>query len=180
MNKNIFFWLILAAMTLSCTSESLKTTFSKQETNIETYLTNQLSADSTYYVVSNGGSQRLVVSPGSGDSLSSSGTVSFYYAGYVLKSSTISSSNLFATNDTTIANYANWNISDSTLFHPDTVNLSDGTLVEGLRDGIIGVQAGEECYVLFSGKYGFGSHVLGTIPANSALVYYLRIESVSN
>ena len=39
---------------------------------------------------------------------------------------------------------------------------------------------GEECYVLFSGKLGFGSRIVGTIPRNSALAYHLWIKSVSN
>ena len=53
-------------------------------------------------------------------------------------------------------------------------------MVTGLRNGLVGVKGGEECYILFSGKYGFGNKQSGTIPANSALVYHVWVESLSN
>ena len=34
-----------------------------------------------------------------------------------------------------------------------------------------GVKAGEECEILFCGKYGFGNSTFGIIPANSALAF---------
>ena len=34
--------------------------------------------------------------------------------------------------------------------------------------------------LLFSGKYGFGNKPFGTIPANSALLYKIWVESISN
>ena len=33
---------------------------------------------------------------------------------------------------------------------------------------------------LFSGKYAYGSHIQGTIPARSALVYHIWVNSISN
>ena len=63
---------------------------------------------------------------------------------------------------------------------PVMLNLGEDELVEGLRNGLRGVRGGEECYILFSGKYGFGKKAFGTIPANSALAYHVWVESVSN
>lgn len=33
---------------------------------------------------------------------------------------------------------------------------------------------------MFSGQYAFGDNEFGTIPANSALLYYIWVEAVSN
>jgi FKBP-type peptidyl-prolyl cis-trans isomerase len=166
---------------LSCSKESIKTTYSRQETYIETFLTNALSTYDSSYVVSNGGSQRLVIEKGDGDdSLSKDGTVSFYYAGYVLSGTTISSSDMFYTNSQEWADSVGWETSDTTLFKMDTVKLSSSKLVSGLRKGLVGVRDGQECYILFSGKYGFGDKDLGTIPANSALAYHIWVGEISN
>ena len=62
-----------------------------------------------------------------------------------------------------------------------TVTLGgDDGLVTGLHNGLKGVKSGEICYILFSGQYGFGKRPVGAIPGNSALLYYIRVESVSN
>ena len=53
-------------------------------------------------------------------------------------------------------------------------------LLEGLRNGLIGVRNGEQCKILFSGKYGFGDEEFGIIPTNSALAYEIWVEAVSN
>jgi FKBP-type peptidyl-prolyl cis-trans isomerase len=42
------------------------------------------------------------------------------------------------------------------------------------------VKAGEECEILFCGKYGFGNSTFGIIPANSALAFKIWVVSVSN
>jgi FKBP-type peptidyl-prolyl cis-trans isomerase len=58
--------------------------------------------------------------------------------------------------------------------------MTDATLIEGLRKGLIGVQPGEECEIVFSGKYGFGRKSFGMIPANSALLYKIWVVGVTN
>jgi len=120
------------------------------------------------------------VTEGEGEAVNGNGTISFYYAGYVLKSSTVSASNLFATNNEDIATQASWSTSSEDQFEVLTINLSEADLVEGLKNGLEGVKGGEECYILFSGKYGYGKRPLGTIPANAALVYHIWVESTSN
>ena len=66
------------------------------------------------------------------------------------------------------------------LLEVKTLKLDDKDIVPGLRRGLAGVKEGQECFILFSGKYGFGKHELGTIPANAALVYHIKVESISN
>lgn len=173
--------LILSGLMLSvlaCSKASTETLFASQETQIENFLKNQLSANPDAYTVSNGGTQRLVLTEGSGDELKSNGTLSFYWAGYVLTGSSLSASNLFATNSIDVAEDAGWDTEDTEAYTIRTMELSE--LVGALRDGLTGVKGGQECIVLFSGKYGFSSKPLGTIPANAALAYHVWVESISN
>ena len=179
--KKISAFIILALALAACSKESVKTLYASQETKIETIVKALIAADETgtAYSVSRKGSQRVVLAEGSGDTLSPSGTVKFYYAGYTLPSATISASNLFDTNVYEIAKQTGRDTTDLSVFEPFSVKLSSDNLVKGLKNGLVGVKAGEQCYVLFSGKYGFGGKELGTIPANSALAYALQIVEVT-
>ena len=167
-----------ALLVTACSKSSTETLFVNQETQIENFLSNQLSANPDAYTVSKGGTQRLVLVEGSGDELESNGTLSFYWAGYVLTGSSLSASNLFGTNSLEVAEDAGWNTEDADAFTIRTQEL--GELAGALRDGLTGVKGGQECIVLFSGKYGFTSKPLGTIPANAALAYHVWVESISN
>ena len=174
---------ILAALAVcilsGCGSSSLETSFVSQSENIDKYVAKQLESHPEYQTVYNEGVVRLIVSEGEGEGLESGGTVTFYYAGYNFNNSSISASTMFATNDPDIAASAKWNLSDSTLFQPMTITLGKDPLVKGLELGMEGVKAGEDSYILFSGRYGFGKHALGTIPANAALCYHVRVEEVT-
>ncbi len=247
--------LCAAALCLAaCSSQSLETSFNSQETKIDTYaesvefieceLTVGTTTDDEGNEVSTGnytmakvdtiaprttrndGVVRLTMVEGTGDQLSSKGSVTFHYAGYVFSSgpSTVqmayisltdddgqvnsswlfstpyssinvsgnvttgavisgsgSSSGLtmFATNHYITAQFTGWGVSADD-FDALTVSLSDNSVIEGLRKGLEGVRAGEVCDIAFSGKYGLGKRQLGTIPANSALLYRVWVDSISN
>ena len=85
---------------------------------------------------------------------------------------------LFATNHYATAALSGWSLSQGD-FSPMTVDLGSGDLVEGLQAGLPGVRAGEVCDILFSGRYGLGKKPLGTVPANSALLYRIWVVSIS-
>lgn len=163
----------------ACTKEEVKTTYSRQEKNIESFVNSMLNSIDTSYVVYNNGSSRVVTVYGEGDSLARTGTVSFYYAGYVLNGATLNSTSMFATNSEEVANAASWSLTGAD-YELMTLNLGSADIVEGLRAGLVGVKKGQECYILFSGKHGFGKKALGTIPANAALAYHIWVDSVSN
>ena len=166
----------------ACTKQSLKTTYDKQATFIENFVTAQMKADTTATLVKNGGAWRLTLKDtldASRDSLNYGGKVTVEYACFTLTGASISTSNLIETNDIDLAKQAGWNLTDSTIFQPSTFRL-DNSLVEGLRLGLHGVQPEDVCYVLFTGEYGYGSKENGTIPAKSALVYYFYVESIEN
>ena len=167
---------------ISCIKEKLEVTYTNQESKIDQYINSNKYTDNTktdsLRVVYNGGSSRLVMTEGTGEELTSGGTVAFYYAGYVFSGSK-SASGLFITNHEETAKAAGWNLTDEE-FSIYQINMSDAKLLEGLRSGLLGVKGGEHCQILFSGKYGFGNEEFGIIPANSALLYEIWVEAVSN
>lgn len=173
--------ILLAIIALACTKQSLKTTYDKQAGFIDGFITAQMKADPTATLVRNEGAWRLTLADHKdpGDSLLAGGQVTLEYASYTLTSSSISASNLIETNKKEIAEGAGWNLSDDSIFQPVTLKL-DKTLVDGLRMGLYGVQPGDEGYILFTGEYAYGNKENGTIPAKSALVYHIWIESIKN
>ena len=192
----IFAIIILCVAASSCVKEKLETAYKKQESQIDSYLSsnNKVKRDSTIYyedgtskdttwtdtlkIIYNNGSARLIKKKGSGAKLSENGAVSFYYAGYIFKNG-VRTENLFATNHQPTAETSKFNITDPdySLFEVDMVSTE---LLEGLRNGLVGVQTGEECEILFTGKYGYGDISFGIIPANSALIYRIWVVGVSN
>lgn len=168
---------ILAVMIMaaSCTGSKLEQAYNNQESKIDSYMNGK---GDQYRYVRNGGANRLVLKEGEGEELDSKGFVSFYYAGYTFSGS-FSASNLFVTNHQETAEQANWNLTeaDYTIYE---INMAETKLIPGLRDGLVGVKAGEECEILFSGKYGFGNEVFGMIPANSAQLWKIWVIGVSN
>lgn len=203
MNKaiNILILISICIAGSSCVKEKLEEIYSRQETNIDNYLSRNntakrdstityideetgetISRDTTWTdtlrIVYNGGSARLVKKEGSGEELSASGAVSFYYAGYVFNNG-VNNANLFATNHQQTAERAGFDLTDPNyeLFEAD---MSTTDFVEGLRNGLIGVRAGEECEIVFSAKYGFGKKTFGIIDVNSPLLYKIWVVGVSN
>ena len=152
-------------------------TTEKYESRYETQTRDTTWTDSLR-VVYNNGSTRLVWEEGTGPMLEPDGSVSFYYAGYTFSGS-INKQSLFVTNHQETAESSNLALTD-----PDyelyEINLAETELIEGLKNGIIGVRAGERCDILFSGKYAFGNNNFGIIPANSALAFQIWVVGVSN
>lgn len=178
--KTILYLFFAALLTLSCTGESIKLTYSNQATKIDDYVKKQLEDNPERRAVITDGIVRLVEVEGEGDGLQEDGTVSFLYAGYDFSAYSISSSKLFATNSPDIAQEAKWAISDSTLLGEKIVSLKDNILIEGLQKGLVGVREGEECYIIFPGDRAFGKNTLGTIPAYAPLAYHFWINKIEN
>jgi FKBP-type peptidyl-prolyl cis-trans isomerase len=153
--------------------------YNSQESKIDQYIEkSRIVGEDTLRVVYNGGTSRLVTKEGEGAELSADGNIAFYYAGYIF-SGNISNTNLFITNHAETATQAGWSLTEEEA-KVLTINMKEYELVPGLRSGLIGVRSGEECQILFTGKYGFGNKAFGTIPANSPLVYRIWVESISN
>jgi len=170
----------LAIVFAACTQQALQTTYDKQTTTIENFVTAQMKADETATLTRTGGAYRVTLKDTldpTRDSLGWNGKVTLYYAMYILSGSTLSASNLVATNREDIATAASWDLSDKSQFGLVTLDMQDN-LLEGLKMGLYGVQPDDEAYILFTGKYGYGSKEQGMIPAKSALAYHVWIESI--
>lgn len=167
----------------SCIKEKLETTYNNQENRIDQYINQNrhVTVDGeqdTLKVVYNDGSNRLIKTEGIGEELNTQGTIAFYYAGYIFNGSK-SKTNLFMTNHQETALDAGWELTDES-FKVYKTNMNGSDLLEGLKNGLLGVKTGEHCEILFTGKYGFGNKEFGIIPANSALLYEIWVEAVSN
>ena len=172
--------LTVAAALAGCNKQNLQTTYDNQDKKIEQYVMSQISASKAQRVFTNAGSTRLVISEGAGvDSLSTEGSVTIYYAAYTFNGS-VSASNMFATNHGETARQNGWDVLSGIDTTARVLNLKDGDIVEGLRNGLFGVRTGEECLIMFSGKHGFGDRMVGTIPANSALLYHIAVLGIDN
>ncbi|MBE6215905.1 MAG: FKBP-type peptidyl-prolyl cis-trans isomerase [Bacteroidales bacterium] len=174
---------ILCIMAGSCVKEKRETIYTNQESKIDQYITGKMYVNGedgpdTLKVVYRGGANRIVFKEGAGEELRSGGTVSFYYAGYTFSGSK-SASGLFTTNHEETATAANWELADAD-YGLLTLDISSADLIDGLRDGLTGVRSGEHCEILFSGKYGFGKRPFGIVPANTALLFEIWVEAVSN
>lgn len=170
--------LLAGLLSASCTKEKLEIKYNQQEDQISKYIDTKITEDESRTVVHNNGSNRLVLVQGEGEELNADGTLTFYYAGYTFSGS-FNNSNLFSTNREASAKEAGWNLKDAS-YEILTLDLNDTELLEGLRNGLVGVKAGEECEILFSGKYGFGKKPFGIIPASSALLYKIWVISITN
>lgn len=173
-------------LTAACVKQSLQSTYDKQTSYIENFVTTQMKADTNATLTRNGGSYRLNLADtldrvyGERDSLREGGRVALWYACFTLTGNSISTSNLVATNVREVAEQAKWKLTDSTIvFRLDTITV-DKKLVEGLHLGLQGVQQYDQGFVLFTGEYGFGNISRGTIPARSALVYQFLIDEIFN
>ena len=172
---NILTAAILLIITSSCMGNKLEQSYNNQESKIDKYIEGK---GEEFRSLRNGGANRVVMVEGEGEELGKNGFISFYYAGYTF-SGNFSKSNLFVTNHKQTAEDAQWNLSDEE-FQIMELNMSDARLTQGLRDGLLGVKAGEECEILFTGKYGFGNKSFGIIPANSAQLWKIWVVGVSN
>lgn len=166
----------------ACTKQSLQTTYDKQTSYIEGFVTSQMKADTNATLRRIGGAYRLTLHDTltiPRDSLAEGGKVALYYGCFTLTGASLTTGNLVATNLKDLATQAKWTLTDSTRYKLDTLTLGKD-LVEGLQDGLKGVREYDEGYILFTGKYGYGNSERGTIPARSALAYYFWIESIDN
>lgn len=187
--KHIVTAAAIAAATIcsGCSAASLEQEYNKSEEAIDKFVQSRFSDDTLYRVVRQDGVTRVTILPqaatadrtasASGDTLAPGGTVTFDYAGYIFDSS-LPPRQMFATTIRQMAEEAGlWG--DDATFSPVTARLSEGELIEGLRRGLRGVTAGEECYIIFSGKYGFGNKSVNAIPKLSPLFYYIKVISLA-
>jgi len=162
----------------SCQPEDIQTKYASQESNIENFVAAQLKEKPEMRVEYNNGVVRLVLTEGEGEQLQSSGTLTIKYAAYNFSSGSITNDGLIATNSSEVVAAAGWELTGRS-YENITLTL-DNSLVEGLREGLIGVKRGEECLILFSGRHAHGRISVGTIPAYAPMAYHIWIQDIEN
>lgn len=171
---------LAACLTCSCGKSEQQTAFSNQATKIDAWVTAQLAAHEDYRAVYHDGTIKIVLVEGDGEPLRKGGRLTMDYSGYDFSNASMSASTLFVTTMSEVASAARWSLSDESIFTPATITLGDDDIVTGLALGLEGITAGEECYIIFTGEYGFGKKPNGTIPANAALCYHVFAREVAN
>lgn len=174
--KYIILIISLIISSVSCQKEA-ELTYANQEAKIDSYITSLMNTGE-YQLTRNGGSNRITTTTGSGEELREGGTVSLYLAGYTF-SNGFNKNDLFFTNSEEAANEAGWSVTEAD-YDILTLTLSKDNFIEGLYNGLIGVKGGECCQIIFSAKYGFKTKKNGIIPAKTALLYKVWVESISN
>lgn len=142
----------LAALT-ACEGESALAVLN-QEDAIEKFITNKYA---DYEVVRNGGSNRVVLTPGIAvDSAAVGDSVTVLVDGYV------------------------FNNGPSLQFLSDSTTLMIGghDVLEGLSNGLKGVLPGEESYIIFSAKYGYYNAAVGIVPPMSPLMFHTLVTDI--
>lgn len=178
MKRLVYISLALSLLLTACMKENRELAYSNQESLIETFV-NRQTAEADLRVVHNGGATRIVMVEGDGVDLTARGKVTVAYALYDFSSGSIPGNKLIATNSPDIASAANWTVTDPD-YEPLELDMTDRGLLQGLRDGLTGVMEGEECYILFSGKYAYGKSRTGTIPANAPLAFRIKVLGIEN
>lgn len=171
---------IVELLAASCGKKQLESMYDRQESYIEGITSSLTSAYPGATVEQEGGIVKITVAHGDGAALEENGAVAFYYAGYYISGNKLDNSTLFVTNHEAFANSARWAVTDSTSFEIKTLRLDESDLVEGLKKGLPGVKGGDECYILFNGKHGYGKKKIANVPSNAALAWRLWIKSVSD
>lgn len=175
--KTILYTMIIVAAALagsSCSKKNKELTIADQEASIDSYISSHYA---DYKVIHRNGSNRIILDTtvlSQPDSLEYGDSLYFYYAGYVFTSSP---SQLFCTNNESVAAQNNFTISDPD-YSVRRILFTDDCMISGLVNGLYGVRQGEHCILLFSARYGFYDSYVYNIPKLSALAYEIWVDRV--
>ena len=156
----------------SCTKQDREILIAQQIKDIDTYSVSIVAAGKRLTI--NQGSSRLVITEGSGDSLSVGDSVFFDYAGYIFQSGL---GQLFDTNVDEISSTLGINIYNRG-FNYGKSTVGNGILIKGLDWGLLGAKKGEEAYIVFPTSLGFSNTNVGLVPKMSPLIYQVWIKEI--
>lgn len=162
--------LLLALAFACCTKEDRKIALVAQEKNIEDFILS-LKADTVFY---RGGSSRIVLKNGSGDSLRLGDSLYFTYAAYIFSRG---KGRLFDTNSDSIALVNSWPISDINRAQGKGI-VGQGEFIEGLENGFPGMQTGEYCYIIFNASHGYNNSRVAAVPKMSPLLFEIWADKI--
>ncbi|MDD5962852.1 MAG: FKBP-type peptidyl-prolyl cis-trans isomerase [bacterium] len=164
--------LLIAGLAASCAKEDKDIEIANQETKIDNYINNLGDA---YEVVRKDGSNRVIVTAGTGSqTLEEGDSLYYYYSGYIFSGN--GKGAIFVTNRKEDAEQ--FNIEPLQGLGPAKIKYGSEPMVRGLQSGLYGVKEGENCYIIFSAKYGYYDSVVGVVPSLSPLFYDIIIDKI--
>lgn len=105
-------------------------------------------------------------------------------APFTVKDVTVGTGSVAASGDKVTAHYVG-TLSDGRVFDssrdrgvPISFTLGTGQVIRGWDEGIAGMREGGKRVLTISPEYGYGSHAVGTIPANSTLIFEVELVKV--
>lgn len=166
--KKIGIFIFMSFLLFACAEQDRDVTIINQEASIDKYLE---SLSNNFEVISESGSNRVIIEEGNGEVAAVGDSVYFYYAGYIFNSG---KGNLFATNNKSVADKAEFTLINGV----EGKVVGGDDLIKGLSKGLIGVKQGEQCNVIFSAKYGYDNESVYNVPKLSPLFFDIWIERV--
>ncbi|MCI2082129.1 MAG: FKBP-type peptidyl-prolyl cis-trans isomerase [Bacteroidales bacterium] len=158
---------VAATLIFSCREQNAASTYATEESSIDSYVYKKFDSTAVHHY---NGSTRVTLTEASegADSLERGDSTYFYWAGYMFSNGP---GTLFSTNDPKVSSAYQDTV-------PAGVKLGETSLIPGLENGLIGIRNGEEAYIVFSGKYGFGEDGVYDVTPLSALIYHIRIKDI--
>lgn len=158
----------MSLFAFACAEQDRDITIINQEESIDKYI-ESLSDD--LEIVSENGTNRVVIKKGEGEAAAVGDSLYFYYAGYIFNNGMGA---LFSTNNSGVAEAAGYPVISGI----EKRVVGGSGLVPGLTKGLIGVKQGENCNIFFSAKYGFNNEPVYNVPKLSPLFFDIWIERV--
>jgi len=154
--------MLLSLIFCSCNKDNGSDDIITQNEEISQWLESEMEAHQDYSSAYKDGVIRLTTVKGSGEGLAESDSLTFNYSLSAFSKGSISSTKYFSNMDE----------------DPARIEFGRDKLLKGLEMGLEGVREGECCYIVFSSDFGYGRQRAGTIPANTALAYEIKVVSI--
>lgn len=172
---------IVAAVALCVTCVAIDEYSPKQRVQIENYLNNNqleytITSDSAYVHLA--GNKYLAEGEERRGGAESGGRVTYNFEAYTFSSSPAATP--YYTNKRYLAelltdlNTTYWN------FEPREVTLGSGEILNSLDEALEGSVVGDSLAVFLTSSIAYGNYGMGTVPANTAVMFVLTVEGVED
>ncbi|MDR0581813.1 MAG: FKBP-type peptidyl-prolyl cis-trans isomerase [Prevotellaceae bacterium] len=167
MKKSVILFILCSLC--ACTSEVERLAVSNQEEAINSYISAQMTADTSIRMVAHNGSYRLIKTPGNAPEAAAGDSVRFYYIAYVFSRG---KGTVFDTNRDTLGFVSRIDNGRGIV--------GIGQYIPGLDNGLMGMKTGEKAELIFPASQGFGNAAVGLVPPLSALLFDVEMVRVKN
>ncbi len=177
MRKTLIYILLIQVLIFSACESQNEIIVIEQEEQIDSYLEENFPENT---IIVNNGSRRIIIEEEEEETksdiitLEDGDTVKMFYAGYVFDNGP---SGLFTTNIESLAITSGLELTEPN-FEILEVKYDKDTFIQGLYDGLKGVEKDEHSLIVFSSKYGFYDKELTSVPKMSALIYEVFIVDI--